>query len=76
MLGVRHAHSVLYDLLSTLDLLHDAHQLPGVLGYFVCEGADAVGHVQDGRSDLVGLRLQESVLQEKNETHECFRSRT
>lgn len=69
MLGVRHAYAILHDLFSSFYLLHDAHQLPGVLGHFVCEAADAVGHVQDRSSDLIGLRLKESVLKEKNDTH-------
>lgn len=60
--SVRHAHSVLDDLLPALYLLHDSHQLPRVLGHFVCERADAVGHVQDGRTDLIGFRLQDGVL--------------
>lgn len=63
MFSVCHANSVLYDLLSTFDLLHDAHQLPRVLGHFVCEAADAVGHVQDGCTDLVGFSLKNSVLE-------------
>lgn len=62
--SVRHAHSVLYDLLPTLYLLHDSQQFPRVLGHFVCEGADAVGHVQDGRADLIGLGFQNGVLGE------------
>lgn len=67
MLRVRHADAVLHDLLSAFYLLHDAHQLPGVLGHFVREGADAVGHVQDGGADLVRLGLQNGVLKEKKE---------
>lgn len=65
MFSVCHANAILHYLFAALYLLHDAHQLPGVLGYFVREGADAVGHVQDGRTDLVGLRLQKSVLKRK-----------
>lgn len=63
MFGVRHPNSVLHYLLSTFYLLHDAHQLPRVLGYFVCKGADAVGHVQDGCTDLVSFCLQNGVLE-------------
>lgn len=65
MFGVRHAHAVLHDLLSAFNLLHDSHQLPGVLRHFVREGADAVGHVQDGRADLIGFRLQDGVLRDR-----------
>ena len=69
MFSVRHAYSVLYYLLSTLYLLHDAHQLPGVLGHFICEGADAVGHVQNGRPDLIRFSLKNSVLKKRNGEH-------
>ena len=62
MFGVRHADPVLHDLLPSFDLLHDAHQLTGVVRHLLGEAADAVGHVQDGRPDLVGLRLQDGVL--------------
>lgn len=62
MFGVRHADSILHDLLPSFDLLHDANQLPRVLGHFIGEGADAVGHIQNGRSDLISFRLQDGVL--------------
>lgn len=65
MFSVCHANSVLHYLLSTFDLLHDAHQLPRVLRHFVCEGADAVGHVQNGGADLIGFSLQNCVLKRK-----------
>lgn len=67
--SVRHAHAVLYDLLPALNLLHDSHQLPRVLGHFVCEGADAVGHVQDGRANLIGFGLQDGVLRDAFTQH-------
>lgn len=66
MFRVRHADAVLYYLLPALDLLHDAHQLPGILGHLVCERSDAVGHVQDGRTDLVGFRFQKRVLHRRH----------
>lgn len=66
MFSVCHANSVLYYLLSAFYLLHDAHQLPRVLGHFVREGADAVGHVQDGCTDLIRFRLKNSVLERKS----------
>ncbi len=69
MFSVRHANSVLHYLLSTLYLLHDADQLPRVLGYFVCKGADAVGHVQDGCTDLVSFSLKNSMLERKFVKH-------
>jgi len=65
MLGVLHADAVLHDQLAALDLLHDAHQLPRVLGHFVREGADAVGHVQDGGADLIRFVLEDRVLRKK-----------
>lgn len=65
MFSVRHANAVLDYLLSAFYLLHDAHQLPGVLGHFVCEGADAVGHVQNGCTDLIRFSLKNSVLKRK-----------
>lgn len=57
MLSVCHASSILYYLLSTFYLLHDAHQLPRVLRHFVRKGADAVGHVQNGCTDLISFSL-------------------
>lgn len=63
MFCVCHANSVLYYLLATFYLLHDAHQLPRVLGHFVREGADAVGHVQNGCADLIGFCLKNSMLE-------------
>lgn len=65
MFSVCHANSVLYYLLSTFYLLHDAHKLPRVLGHFVCEGADAVGHVQNGCTDLIRFSLKNSMLEIK-----------
>lgn len=65
MFSVCHANAVLYYLLSALYLLHDAHQLPRVLGHFVCEGADAVGHVQNGGTDLIRFSLKNSMLKRK-----------
>lgn len=65
MFSVRHANSILYYLLSTFYLLHDAHQLPRVLGHLVREGADAVGHVQNGCTDLISFSLKNSVLKRK-----------
>lgn len=62
MFGVCHPNFVFDYLLSTFYLLHDAHQLPGVLGHLVCEGADAVGHVQNGRTDLISFCLKNSML--------------
>ena len=62
MFSVGHPDAVLHHLLPSLDLLHDAHELAGVVGHLLCEGADAVGHVQDGRADLVGFRLQQAML--------------
>lgn len=57
MFSVGHAHAVFYDLLSSFNMLHDAHQLPGIVRDFLCERTDAVCHVQDGGSDLVGFGL-------------------
>lgn len=65
---VRHAHAVLHDLLAALDLLHNPHQLPGVIRHFLRERADAMRHVQDGGPDLVGLRLQDGVLKKDKNT--------
>lgn len=60
-----HAHSVLYNLFPSLNLLHDSHQLPGILRHFLSEGADAVRHVQNGRPDLVGFSFQNCMLGKK-----------
>lgn len=65
MFCMSHSHSVLYDLFSSLNLLHDAHQLPGILGHFLSESADAVRHVQDGRPNLVGFSFQNCMLGKK-----------
>lgn len=67
MFCVRHADTVLDDLLSTLYLLNDSHQLPGVFRHLVCEGPDAVCHVQNGGADLVCFRFKESMLEMKPE---------
>lgn len=64
---VRHAHAVLHDLLSAFYLLDDSHQLAGVFRHLVGEGPDAVGHVQDGRADLVGFSFKKSMLEMKPE---------
>lgn len=64
---VRHANPVLHDLLSTLDLLNDSHQLPGVFRHLVCEGPDTVCHVQNGCADLVCFRFKKSMLGKKPE---------
>lgn len=66
MLSVRHAYSILNDLLATFYLLHNAHQLPRVLGYLVCEGSDTVGHVQNGCTNLIGFSLENSMLPGKS----------
>lgn len=62
VLRVGHADPVLHDLLPTLDLLHDAHQLARVLRHLLGECADAVRHVQDGCTDLIGFSLQHCML--------------
>lgn len=63
--SVRHADSILHYLLSAFYLLHDAHQLPRVLGHLVCKSADAVGHVQNGCADLISFTLKNRVLEGK-----------
>lgn len=65
MFSVCHANSILYYLLSAFYLLHNAHQLPRVLGHLICEGADAVGHVQNGCTDLICFSFKNCVLKEK-----------
>lgn len=62
---VRHADAVLDYLLPALYLLNDSHQLPRVLRHLICEGADTVGHVQNGGADLVCFGFQESMLEIK-----------
>lgn len=68
MFGVSHADPILHYLLSSLYLLYDAHQLPGVLRHFLCEGADAVGHVQNRCTDLIGFTLKDSMLKRQHGT--------
>lgn len=65
MFSVCHANSILYYLLPAFYLLHNAHQLPRILGHLVCEGTDAVGHVQNGCPDLISFSLKNSVLKGK-----------
>lgn len=62
MFSVCHAYSILNYLLATFYLLHDAHQLPRVLGHLLCEGSDTVGHVQNGCTNLIGFSLKNSML--------------
>lgn len=63
MFSVCHADSILHYLLSTLYLLHNSHQLPRILGYFVCESLDAVSHVQNGGTDLISFTFKKSMLE-------------
>lgn len=62
MFSVCHAYSILNYLLATFYLLHNAHQLPRVLGHLLCEGSDTVGHVQNGCTNLIGFSLKNSML--------------
>ena len=62
---VRQANAVLDHLLAPFYLLDDACQFAGVLSHLLGEGADAVCHVQDGRTDLVSLCLQHCMLTKK-----------
>lgn len=62
MFSVCHAYSILNYLLATFYLLHDAHQLPRVLGHLLCEGSDTVGHVENGCTNLIGFSLKNGML--------------